>query len=549
MAGVITKEMFDAVRVEGSIASSGRIKESLHAAEVAKNVERLKGKKLTAKDRKLIAEHKKLQAAVPGSAAAVQAQAEIKKKKLKAQQLEANKSRQNAAKKARDEKSGKGHKRSGGGKKTDIGGRPPPSFTPEQNLSEDGFAYIAARRRGDMAAMTEPPEIPTDWLARVLFVREVEPGEQSVYYKSERPYYCIWARRIKPVGNPLGPSNTESPSPDLAIFDPCKIDPNPSRGIKVSAKEIFMHPRYYPRDISLRMPQPGDLINIHISHNTDIKLSKQEGEYIGFVVNRPLPDALTTFTAGAHQAKRELLKTFPNKPEREVDKKGCASGEVSDEELKQLSYLTPKFKRRFTKFIPRLPPNTKRFIKALDEELAKGKINATINSIIRDDRTQWRLMYNNWRNFTVSPDIARVRGKSSKNATTQADKDRYIKKLYGFWGNADLDELVKSFKSIQKKGFIKSVPEQKAATKLTSKHPSSHQTGMAIDISFKGKPRAIWQAVKKAAKRTCSHILIEKDHWHINTKPGQTFGWSSKTFGRKFAWLESPKGPPKEKTA
>jgi len=389
-------------------------------------------------------------------------------------------------------------------------------------------------------------KLPTtnEWVARVLYVKEIPaPNDKWSYENAPAKYYEIRARRVAARGwflevNPgADPENS-----DLVLPDPCIIDlqikdkSGGSRGAtdKERVNAIFMHPVYKPKTINMRIPTPGDLINV------SLEPGRTTGYYTGYIVNRPIPDEIKDYRS-PQSTKAKLAKDFPRKKEEEKTKGGCANGNVSDNEIANLKYIIFKGKNRWPKgMISNLQPNAKRFLKALDEEAKDAKTRIRINSAIRSDISQTYVMYHNWQS-EAEPDSVRLDPFGSS--------DEYIRKLYSFWGKRDVEKMLKVFREIHKqKGWKKASKATKSnGATIAAKHRSGHAKGYAFDLSFKvGNTATNWMVIKKAAKRTCSRILVEKDHWHVSAKSGQKFGWSTEKFGRRFGWLESKKGPPKE---
>jgi len=119
-------------------------------------------------------------------------------------------------------------------------------------------------------------------------------------------------------------------------------------------------------------------------------------------------------------------------------------------------------------------------------------------------------------------------------------------------------EYQKMTKEIFKNNYKEEAIKQAQA--LLDKTPvSAHQKGQSIDIALirEGDDKrhgpisdvanvGLFKILKKVAQATCSFILIEKDHFHINTN-AKEFGW--KKDGGLGEWargIEGSKGPPKK---
>jgi biotin carboxyl carrier protein len=381
--------------------------------------------------------------------------------------------------------------------------------------------------------------IPTDWVATVLSVKEETIPDATVqkeFTVEGVPPYTIRARRIQPTTEELTGEVSQlsvASNPDIILPNPCRI--SPSSDPKIRWGDINMHPLYSPANSQVSRPSPGDLVRVIIETGKEVK----RGVLLGVVQRRPLPESLEDFrTPQSTQA--ALAKNYPLTADLETDSSGCASGNVAEEDIKTLNFITLKNPNTYIATLSELSDNARRFIKAFDEELSRSpQAKAIITSTIRTDVQQGSAMYKNWFNHRPLNNTSRI--------VPKAEKDKYVKRLYGKWSN--VDELLELFHTVSKEGgWSASSPgtKKKVGEIINSNNPA-HSSGNAIDVSFRGNTERIWIAVKKAAKRTCSSILIEKDHFHISAKPGNKFSWNKFT-KKKFSWLDTPKGPPaKEK--
>jgi len=229
--------------------------------------------------------------------------------------------------------------------------------------------------------------IPTEWLARCLKVTQAEPPlDWFTGQDSKKPYYKIHARRISPAGDWTfyNGASTDYYNPDTAIEDPCP------KGT-IDNHFSLMHPLYTPTDINQRMPRPGDLIFVSIHE------LRSTGKYTGFATGRTLANLKEEIAKAALGKKSKLKDDFPARSGGKVDDKGCAAGDVSNKEI--LAMARVKYRRSFKKSVSKLRMNTKRFLKALDEELARVGSEIKITSTYRSDRSQSAVMYRNWNNL------------------------------------------------------------------------------------------------------------------------------------------------------
>ena len=417
-------------------------------------------------------------------------------------------------------------------------------------LPNDPMLALSRFLAGDWSAMPKPATIPSFWVARVLAVKMNALPEQKDFSKVARPYE-VYARRIKPSGDLYDDLPTifgikeEVPNRDLLLVDPCKVGSNLKGDDLKNA--IYSHPKYFPVPTDLRIPTPGDLINVYIEPGTD------EGNYTGFLVNRPLPASIEDFRTP--QSTEAAMKTLiPIKKPTPQAKCADATGTVSNEEilklqnikLKKGGYL--KLKQQLEGTDPnhkgkKIPDSAKRFLKALDEELSKVGSTIRVNTPFRNDIVQVLGMYKNWYNT----------GDHNADGTANiADKDAYLQ-MYGSWGKKDLGRLIEIYhvwhaagidnKTVWKSGVAKQYKDEAIA--IASRHRSGHSTGHNIDIMFgRGNQATLnWRAMKAAARRTCALIQIERDHWHVVTNKGK-WGWMSIGGSAKvnLVWRESLRG-------
>ena len=414
------------------------------------------------------------------------------------------------------------------------------NFGPTE-LPNDPMLALSRFLAGDWSAMPKPATIPSFWVARVLAVKMNALPEQKDFSKVARPYE-VYARRIKPSGDLYDDLPTifgikeEVPNIDLLLVDPCKVGSNLKGDDLKNA--IYSHPKYFPVSTDLRIPTPGDLINVYIEPGTD------EGNYTGFLVNRPLPASIEDFRTP--QSTEAAMKTLiPIKKPTPQAKCADRNLKVSLEDMRKIKNIVThaSWKRQLTgkdKNFPgkTTPESAKRFVKALDEEAQKLGLTIRLNNAMRTDGGQIAAMYNNWKNRVKKEDDF------TKGET-------YLRGLYSGWGSADLGTLLGFFEEWYKAGHgpihmtnrSHDPHKMKQAIPIATRHHGGHSKGTALDVSFRGKTGAIWGAVKAAAKRTCSKILVEKDHWHISTDAGK-WGWitAKDAKGSNFSWLTSSKG-------
>jgi len=162
---------------------------------------------------------------------------------------------------------------------------------------------------------TPTAPIPENWIARVLYVVQEPDPKGRIYENKPFPYYKIWARRIKPAGRSGPPTFEEICSnPDTPLPNPCIIDKSdPMYGShKQNWAAIMSHPTYTNVKPSLRMPSPGDLINVLIEPGK----ATRKGLYTGFGTSRPLPEKIKYFRT-PQSTKAKLAKDYPIKTPEE----------------------------------------------------------------------------------------------------------------------------------------------------------------------------------------------------------------------------------------
>jgi hypothetical protein len=405
---------------------------------------------------------------------------------------------------------------------------------------------------------------PTHYTARALKVEiltGVQAGvgpEQRVGSKKAR--FKVYARRFGPTTDMLQPS-----------VDPCKLT-----GKDAINKAIALHPVYYPVNDKAIQPSVGDIIQVSIFESKT--WGTTTNEYYGILQSellKPRKNAQNKTNNGRRDAPQKsetapidcktinnLRRAAKKEPTNKFLKNNQAlasnvinyNGHINNKNADKLEASVKLFLIKLNE----IAPNETRAIKGGITGLEGGaKIRFT--DFERTAAMQADRMYTNWVSMTkqgIAPSESGAGGPSAwwKDLTkANATLDKYRNQT-----------LIKKIKEIFKNNYKQEAIKQ--AQVLLDKTPvSAHQVkkhgGTSIDIGLirttpgdRSKPFSgvanvgLFKILKKVAQATCSFILIEKDHFHINTN-AKKFGWKKDVgVGGDNHWSEGipQKGPPKK---
>ena len=419
---------------------------------------------------------------------------------------------------------------------------------------------------------------PTHYTARALKVEiltGVQAGvgpEQRVGSKKAR--FKVYARRFGPTTDMLQPS-----------VDPCKLT-----GKDAINKAIALHPVYYPVNDKAIQPSVGDIIQVSIFESKTLGVTTNE--YYGILQSELLKPR--------KNAKKKTNKELGTAPQN-AQKKPIDCKTINN--LRRLAKKEPttKFLRNNQalasnvinynghineKNADKLEASVKLFLIKLNEiapnetrtgtDGVSGRKNSAKIRFTDFERTaamQADRMYTNWVNMAINtndkagepPGVVQLDSADTQQSSA-AHPSTWWKDLTK--ANATLEKyrnqtLIGKIKEIFKNNYKKEAIKQ--AQVLLDKTPvSAHQVkkhgGTSIDIGlirttpgdrstpFSGVANVgLFKILKRVAQETCSFILVEKDHFHINTN-AEKFGWKKDVgVGGKDHWSEGipQKGPPK----
>ena len=413
---------------------------------------------------------------------------------------------------------------------------------------------------------------PTHYTARALKVEiltGVQAGvgpEQRVGSKS--PRFKVYARRFGPTTDMLQPS-----------VDPCKLT-----GKDAINKAIALHPVYYPVNDKAVQPSVGDIIQVSVLESKT--WGTTTNEYYGILQSellKPRKNAKKKTNNGKGVAPQDI-KPAPIDCKTINNLRRAAKKEPTNKFLKNNQALASNvinYNRHINdKNAEKLEASVKLFLIKLNEIAPnetrtgtdgvsglEGGAKITFTDFERTAEKQAQRMYTNWLNSAEPSTQPGYPESSVGDAYGNQNQSRVIAKPSDHWtnlakANATLDKyrnkvVIGKIKEIFKNNYKKEAIKE--AQVLLDKTPvSAHQKGQSIDIALirEGNDKrhgpisdvanvGLFKILKKVAQATCSFILIEKDHFHINTN-AKKFGWKK---DGDFDWargIEGSKGPPKE---
>jgi len=395
---------------------------------------------------------------------------------------------------------------------------------------------------------------PTDHIARALKV-EILTGVQAgvgpeQMAGSKKPRFKVYARRIGPTADMSQP----------ASVDWCKIT-----GKDAINKAIAQHPVYYPVP-GAEQPSVGDIIKVSVFESTEFGRSNLYHGILQSELLKPRKSAQNKTNKGLRPATPENKKEpidckNRNKLRKKAEKFPTnkflrGKGNALTDLIEYNGHITDKNAEK-------LPGSVKLFLTKLNEIAPNetrtgvpggigggGKIRFT--DFDRTGKDQAERMYKNWvsvaenvQGDTGRPPLSPLRNPSDwwKDLTqANVSLDKYSNKV-----------VIGKIKGIFKDNYRNEAIKQAQA--LLEKTPvSKHQKGKSIDIGLLKSDKilvkqaanlGLFKILKAVAQETCSFILVEKDHFHINTD-AKEFGWKKDSGLGAWADVIPPKGPPKK---
>ena len=350
-----------------------------------------------------------------------------------------------------------------------------------KNLSEERYSVNTMQSIGQFKAVCLRvdgllEEVTDSWLPEFL---ENEKGEMLIAVKA----------RI----------------PEIHSFlpDPFEIKKQENK-IVVDQKIVDMHPTFIAVSDKIDVPVPGDIINVDFGN----RVNMTDPKYYGVVFSQPLGLNISVTAGGGFGGSQPAGKLL-------TDTEGRVQGHVEKCDPKTQTCKGGLNSKGHDK---NLSPETKEFLKILDEEAKHLGITVFITSGKRTSWKQASIMYNN---FWGSP-----------GGGTPSSRERYLKGLYRSKSFPNVEAIIRLFESSPKPSGTKKndkilVKDQAADIIEKTWKPLGHRTGTAFDLGFRPSESEVGQALRQAAVRSNVRILREKDHFHVSLTPGKASGWAN----------------------